>query len=78
MPCDEPLAKSGERGNILLAEHLRQVADYARAISEAYYLHWQSLLGDEWARQIQQALILAALTHDLGKAAEGFQRALQS
>jgi len=77
MSYGEPLAKSGEPP-LTLAEHLRQVADYARAVTEAYRPHWQRLLGEEWASCVSQALILAALAHDLGKAADGFQQALQS
>lgn len=75
MPHLQPLAKSGEWA-ISLAEHSRQVADYTRAVAEAYRDHWRSLLGDEWAKRVRQALIIAALAHDLGKAASGFQRSL--
>lgn len=71
-----PLAKSGDGAPVQLAEHLCQVADYARAMAEAYYPIWKNLLGEKQARRVQQALILAALTHDLGKAAEGFQQVL--
>ncbi len=73
---NEPLAKSGDVP-ITLREHLQQVADYARTIAEAYREHWELLLGKETAERLRKALLLAALTHDLGKAAEGFQRALQ-
>ncbi len=73
---NEPLAKSGDVP-ITLREHLQQVADYARTIAEAYREHWELLLGRKTAEKIQKALLLAALTHDLGKAAEGFQRTLQ-
>lgn len=78
MSYSELLAKSGDDGALPLAMHLCQVAEYARAVADAYYPHWRLLLTDEWAERIRQALILAALTHDLGKAAEGFQRALRS
>lgn len=73
---NEPLAKSGNVP-VTLQEHLQQVADYARMVSEAYCEHWKLLLGEEIAKKVHRALILAALTHDFGKAAEGFQRALK-
>lgn len=69
------LAKSGDE-HVTLKEHLQQVADYARMIAEAYRQHWELLLGRETADKVSKALLLAALTHDLGKAAEGFQRSL--
>lgn len=72
----EPLAKSGDVA-VTLREHLHQVADYARMVADAYREHWKILLGEEIAEKVRRALLLAALTHDLGKAAEGFQRALQ-
>lgn len=42
----------------------------------AYRDHWQEILGREWTEKLCQALPIAALTHDLGKATEGFQQAL--
>lgn len=75
MPHLQPLAKSGERA-ISLVEHSRQVATYTRAVAEAYWDHWRRLLGDAQAKRVRQALIIAALAHDLGKAASGFQRSL--
>jgi len=72
----EPLAKSGQDRGIPLATHLHEVAQYAQAIVRAYRNHWQQILSDDWADKLEQALILAALTHDLGKLAEGFQRSL--
>ncbi len=75
--ANEPLAKSGDV-HIPLREHLLQVAEYARMVAEAYQEHWSLLLGKEAAEKVQQALLLSALTHDLGKAAEGFQRALHN
>lgn len=78
MSLVEPLAKSGDEHAVPLATHLCQVAEYARAIADTYHLHWKRLLGDEWAECVRQALVLAALTHDLGKAADGFQKSLQS
>ncbi|MFN3420667.1 MAG: CRISPR-associated helicase Cas3' [Armatimonadota bacterium] len=72
----EPLAKSGNV-TVTLKEHLYQVADYARMVADAYREHWKLLLGEEVAEKVRMALLLAALTHDLGKAADGFQRALQ-
>lgn len=71
----EPLAKSGDVP-VTLREHLQQVSDYARMVADAYFEHWKLLLGEKIAEKIRRALILAALTHDLGKAADGFQRAL--
>jgi CRISPR-associated endonuclease/helicase Cas3 len=44
---------------------------------EAYWDYWHHLLGDEEARRVRQALIVAAFAHDLGKAADGFQRSLR-
>lgn len=73
--ANEPLAKSGDVTT--LHEHLERVADYARMVIEVYHEHWEALLGKETAEKVQRALLLATLTHDLGKAAEGFQRALQ-
>jgi len=75
--ANEPLAKSGEV-LVTLREHLQQVADYARTVAEAYFTHWEILLGKEIAEKIRRALVLAALTHDLGKVAEGFQKALHN
>lgn len=71
----ELLAKSGDPP-IPLVDHLREVAAYARQVAEAYRDHWKELLGEEQAKKIAQALVLSALTHDLGKIAEGFQRSL--
>lgn len=76
MSCSEPLAKSVGANTVLLKDHLCQVADYARAVARAYRPHWERLLGKEFAECVEQALVLAALAHDLGKAAEGFQRSL--
>jgi CRISPR-associated endonuclease/helicase Cas3 len=78
MSCNEPLAKSVGANTVLLKDHLRQVADYARAVAHAYRTHWEHLLGKEWAERVEQALVLAALAHDLGKAAEGFQQSLRN
>ena len=76
MCANEPFAKSGET-SISLSLHSRQVADYVRSVARAYKCHWQQLLGDENAEQLVRALAMAALAHDLGKAACGFQRSLQ-
>jgi CRISPR-associated endonuclease/helicase Cas3 len=73
---DEPLAKSGEVP-VPLREHLQQVAEYTHMVIYAYREHWKLLLGEEIAEKICRALLLAALIHDLGKAADGFQRALR-
>lgn len=75
MSSAELLAKSGE-APVQLAMHLQQVADYARTAAEAFYPHWRHIMDEEWAQRVKQALVVAALAHDLGKAAEGFQRAL--
>lgn len=74
--ANELLAKSGDEP-VTLREHLQQVADYARMVIDAYRKHWELLLGRETAEKVSKALLLAALTHDLGKAADGFQRSLQ-
>lgn len=77
MSSAELLAKSGQ-APVSLAMHLQQVADYARTAAEAFFPHWCQIVTEEWAQKVKQALVVAALTHDLGKAAEGFQRALQN
>lgn len=77
MDRDELLAKSGNPP-IRLEDHLQEVADYARQVAQAYWPHWENLLGPELASKVFQALVLAALTHDLGKIAEGFQLALRN
>ncbi len=74
---EEPLAKSGDRP-VPLTEHSLQVARYAAAMAEAYRDHWRKILGEEWTERLCQALVVAALVHDLGKAAKGFQRALNN
>lgn len=76
MVMEEPLAKSGDVP-IPLAEHSCQVAEYVKAMVDAYREHWKKVLGEEWTSRLCQALPVAALTHDLGKATEGFQRALK-
>lgn len=76
MPSPELLAKSAEATPIPLDTHLQQVADYACAAAEAFGPYWHHIIDEKWAQRVRQALIVAALTHDLGKAAEGFQRAL--
>ncbi|MCL6534209.1 MAG: CRISPR-associated helicase Cas3' [Armatimonadetes bacterium] len=78
MSCNEPLAKSVGANTVLLKDHLCQVADYARAVARAYRTHWERLLGTGFAERVERALVLAAVTHDLGKAAQGFQRSLHS
>ena len=77
MSDKELLAKSGE-APIPLTVHLQQVANYAHAAAEAFYPHWCRILTEEEAQWVKQALVIAALTHDLGKSAEGFQRALHN
>jgi len=72
----EPLAKSGERP-VPLGIHSRQVAEYVRAAIEAFLPRWRHLLDYEQVERLRQALVVAALTHDLGKAASGFQRGLR-
>ena len=71
----EPLAKSGETP-VPLSQHLREVADYAHTVVQSYKNLWANLWGDEFSDQVSEALILSALTHDLGKIAEGFQLSL--
>ncbi len=70
-----PLAKSGQPV-CYLNDHLEQVAAYAQAVAKAYREHWACLLGDPLAEAVAKALVLAAISHDLGKAASGFQRSL--
>ena len=72
-----PLAKTAREGGIPLEQHLREVAAYAWAFLRAYRVHWERLLAPEEAERLEQALIRAALAHDWGKAATGFQQALQ-
>jgi CRISPR-associated endonuclease/helicase Cas3 len=74
MVINEPLAKSGE---ILLSQHLLDVAKYARSVIQSYKQHWEKLLGLDLSERVARALILSALTHDLGKIAEGFQLSLR-
>lgn len=76
MEMQEPLAKSGD-APVPLSDHLRAVARYACSVADAYRIHWERLLGAVQAEKVAQALLFAALTHDLGKVAEGFQRSLQ-
>lgn len=71
----EPLAKSGVPPQTL-REHLEEVARYVREVIAAYGVWWESLWGQEFAEKLREALLLAAITHDLGKAAEGFQKEL--
>lgn len=77
MSPSEPLAKSADQRPVPLAVHLREVAEYARSIVTAYRGHVDRLLGVELGMQVERAVVLAALTHDLGKAAVGFQQSLQ-
>lgn len=77
MGADKPFAKSTKQGAIYLDEHLRQVASYAGTVADAYYPHWKRLYGEETANRVRRALIIAGLTHDLGKATSGFQRCLR-
>lgn len=72
---DVPLAKSGQPLSYLDA-HLEQVAAYAQAVVHAYHQHWVRLLGAPLAEAVSKALVLAAVSHDLGKATKGFQRSL--
>jgi CRISPR-associated endonuclease/helicase Cas3 len=74
MIAEEIKAKStGES----LAKHLDEVAAYAKQINESYDKFLRNLLEERRAEKIKQALELAAAAHDLGKAAAGFQAALQ-
>jgi CRISPR-associated endonuclease/helicase Cas3 len=77
MQSDIPLAKSSDTCPIPLDEHVIAVARYARAVVDAYRPHWQRILRNECAERLEIALVLAALAHDLGKTAKGFQRALR-
>lgn len=72
----EPLAKSGEPP-ITLRQHTLEVLAYAEQAVEAYRPLWQHMLGADATTVLARALPLAALGHDLGKAASGFQRSLQ-
>lgn len=72
---DVPLAKSGQPLSYLDA-HLEQVAAYAQAVVHAYRRLWVRLLGAPLAKAVSKALVLAAVSHDLGKATKGFQRSL--
>lgn len=78
MEIEEPLAKSSFSDTpIFLGDHLQDVARYAETIAKAYRVHWERLIGPELAEYVARALFLAALTHDVGKVAEGFQRSLR-
>ncbi|SFM78071.1 CRISPR-associated helicase/endonuclease Cas3 [Thermodesulforhabdus norvegica] len=76
MARQQLLAKSGDPP-IPLSEHLKDVSEYCREITEAYSVHWEKLLGSEGARKVSEALVIAGLSHDIGKCAEGFQRSLK-
>lgn len=71
----EPLAKSGTPSQTL-RDHLEEVVQYVREVIAAYEAWWELLWGREFAEKLKGALLLAAITHDLGKAAEGFQKGL--
>jgi len=75
MPFNEPLAKS-EVDQITLKQHLKEVCHYVNSIIEAYTLVWRVVLNEDYVNQLAIALKIAALSHDLGKAAKGFQNAL--
>jgi len=75
MPSSEPLAKS-EVSEITLKQHLKEVYHYVNTVIEAYTSVWHTVLDRDCVDQLANALKIAALSHDLGKAAKGFQRAL--
>jgi len=77
MPSDVPLAKSDERGSVPLEKHLCDVTDYALSIMRAYRLHLDRLLTQGKVDQLENALVLSGMSHDLGKAAQGFQESLR-
>jgi len=71
----EPLAKSGDPP-LTLREHTLDVLRYIEQVTSTYRLLWEQILGKERAALLTYALPLAAVGHDLGKAASGFQRSL--
>lgn len=75
MLSSEPLAKSGD-SQITLKQHLNEVAHYVDTVIEAYTSIWRMVLDEDCVNQLANALKIAALSHDLGKAAKGFQSAL--
>jgi len=77
MPLEEPLAKSGEKGAIPLERHLKDVAGYALSIARAYRPHLDRLLSREGRDLLESVLALSGMSHDLGKAAQGFQESLK-
>lgn len=76
MTSDQLLAKSGD-SPVLLSEHLKDVSEYCRQITQAYSAIWEKILSFELARKVSEALVTAGLSHDIGKCAEGFQRRLK-
>lgn len=73
-----PLAKreGGSGDRIPLHRHLQDVAAYADALWKAWAPVLDGLLGREASRALREALQVAALVHDFGKAATGFQAQL--
>ncbi len=78
MSSEEPLAKSCKEGSIPLGEHLIDVKEYALSVARAYCLHIEQLLGQDKANCLERALALSGISHDLGKAARGFQNSLKN
>jgi len=68
------LAKSPEGNSITLEEHLQDVATYLKELLESYHFWLERFLSN--TDSFIKELIQAALVHDLGKAAEGFQKFL--
>ncbi len=70
-----PLAKKSTEKITGLDEHLKDVATYLKELLDAYRLFLEQLIPNYDG--FINGVIQAALVHDLGKAAEGFQKFLQ-
>ncbi|WP_448575532.1 CRISPR-associated helicase Cas3' [Thermomicrobium sp.] len=72
----EPLAKSDDPP-ITLRQHTLEVLAYVEQVTSAYRALWSRVLDSQSVDRLARALPLAAVAHDLGKAAIGFQRSLR-
>jgi len=78
MSSEEPLAKCGKEESVPLGKHLCDVKEYTISVARAYRPHLEQLLGRDKADRLERALVLSGISHDLGKAARGFQESLKN